>query len=174
MAGACILMVVFTALIFGARILGDSQPPKAALAQLHLTDCSLPCWLGIIPGQTRFAEAVERVSAAYPQNPPAITDGRIANTETPFGQIILMADRTGIVHRISLPTFNLKGVSLADAVSLLGTPLWVVGSHPVAAYYGCNSFMAVISGTSVDAGWLQRLVIIDIQDVGYSCPGEAQ
>ena len=32
--------------------------------------------------------------------------------------------------RISLPTFNLKEVSLADTVGLLGTPLWVVGSHP--------------------------------------------
>ena len=171
-AGMGALTVVFAALIYGARWLGNVQPPKAALAQLHLTDCTLPCWLGITPGQTQFAEAVERVSAVYPQSQPAITDGRIANAETPFGQIILMADRAGIVHRISLPTFNLKGVSLADAVGLLGTPLWVVGTHPSTAYYGCNSFMAVISGTSVDAGWLQRLVIIDIQDVGYSCPAE--
>jgi hypothetical protein len=172
--GICLLTITFVALMYGAQALGSRLPPRAALAQLHLTDCVLPCWLGITPGQTRFTDAVERISAVYPQNKPSITDGRIANTETPFGQIILVADRAGIVHRISLPTFNLKGVSLADAVSLLGTPLWVVGSHPVAVYYGCNSFMAVISGTSVDAGWFQRLVIIDIQDVGYSCPAEPQ
>ena len=169
-AGMCALTLTFVALIYGARTLGNAQPPKAALAQLHLTDCALPCWLNITPGQTPFADAVERISTVYPQNKPAITDGRIANTDTPFGQIILMADRNGIIRRISLPTFNLKEVSLADTVGLLGTPLWVVGSHPVAAYYGCNTFMAVISGTSVDAGWRQRLVIIDIQDVGYSCP----
>ncbi|MEO8394674.1 MAG: hypothetical protein ABI700_16895 [Chloroflexota bacterium] len=169
-AGIGALTLVFAALIYGAQTLGSRQPPSAALAQLHLTECALPCWLGIIPGQTQFSDAVDRVSAAYPQSKSSITDGRIANTETSFGQIILMADSSGIVHRISLPTFNLKGVTLADAVGVLGRPLWVVGKHPVAAYYGCNTFMAVISGTSVDTGWRQRVVIIDIQDVGYSCP----
>ena len=162
--------VAFTGLIFAARELGNHQPPSAALAQLHLTDCALPCWLGITPGQTTLIEAVRRVTAAYPQTSPSIIDGRIANAETSFGQIILMADRVGIVHRISLPTFNLKGVSLADAVSLLGTPTWMVGVHPAAVFYGCVTFQAVVSGGSVDGGWRQRLVIIDIQDVGYSCP----
>ncbi len=168
--GICALTLAFVTLIYGVRTLGGRLPPTAALETLHLTECALPCWLGIIPGQTRLTDAIDRVSVAYPQSKPLITNGRIANADTSFGQIILMADSTGIVHRISLPTFNLKGVTLADAVGLLGTPLWVVGSHPVAAYYGCNTFMAVISGGSVDAGWHQRLVIIDIQDVGYSCP----
>ena len=170
----CALTLAFAACIFAARMIGSTQPPSPALAQLHLTDCTLPCWLGITPGQTTLVDAVRRVTAAYPKTVPSIIDGRLVNADTTFGQIILMADRAGIVHRISLPTFRLKGVALADAVSLLGKPTWVVGIHPTAVYYGCTSFLAVISGSSVDGGWQQRLVIIDIQDVGYSCPAGKQ
>ena len=127
-----ILSAGFALLILAARAVRIAQPLPEALAQLHLTDCALPCWLGITPGKTHIEEAVQRVNVAYPLAAPTITNGRVVNADTPFGQVIMIADSTGIVHRISLPAFKLKGVTLADAVSLLGTPTGVVGVHPVA------------------------------------------
>lgn len=63
--------------VFAARL---SSPPDY-LAELHFTDCELPCWMGIIPGKTTLSEAQQiilkafstsRVYAAtvYPISPP--------------------------------------------------------------------------------------------------------
>ncbi len=166
-------VLAFTALIFAARAAGNAQPPPDALAQLHLTDCALPCWIGIVPGETRFDEAVRLVSAVYPQAEVTITGQGKAprfNADTEFGQILLSADRAGIVHRISLPLYKLKSLILADVAALLGSPTGVVGREPVAVYYGCLTYQAVIAGGSVNGGWRQRPIIIEIQDRGYSCP----
>lgn len=163
----------FAALIFAARMTGHAQPPPEPLVQLHLTDCALPCWIGIVPGETRFDQAVERVSIVYPQADVTITGQGKAprfNADTEFGQILISADRAGVVHRISLPIYKLRGIMLADVAGLLGSPTGTVGIHPVTVYYGCMSFQVVISGGTVNGGWRQRPIIIDIQDRGYSCP----
>lgn len=167
-------VLVFAALILAARLAGNAQPPAAALVGLHLTDCALPCWIGIVPGVTRFDEAVRLVSAVYPQAEVTITGQDKAprfNADTDFGQILLLADRAGIVHRISLPLYKLHGLMLADVAGLLGRPTGTVGREPVTVYYGCQTYQAVIAGGSVNGGWRQRPIIIEIQDRGYSCPG---
>jgi hypothetical protein len=168
-------VLAFAGLIFAARLAGHAQPPPDALTQLHLTDCALPCWIGIVPGQTRFDEAMRRVYAVYPQASDAMITRQDKsprfNVDTDFGQILLLADRAGVVHRITLPIFRLRGIVLADVAGLLGSPTGAVGREPVAFYYGCVNFQALIAGGSVDGGWRQRPILIDIQDVGYSCPG---
>ncbi len=158
--------------IFGARLIGQMQPPSDELAGLHLTDCALPCWLGITPGETSYEAAVQRISTAYPQVVPpaqATTDMHF-NVETPFGQILLSADRRGVVHRMTIHTFNLRGVTLGSVVSLLGAPTWRVGRPPTVIYYGCETYLTVVAGRSADGGWQQPIAYIDIQDTGYSCP----
>ncbi len=172
-----VLAAGFALMIAVIQTVGSAQPPSEAIQALHLTDCILPCWLGITPGKTHFDEAVQRVSAVYAQGAPLTGSEQTLprlNLDTSFGQIILSADKDGIIHRISLATYKLKGVSLGDAVSVLGKPTWVVGKHPVAIFYGCETFQTVISGGSADQGWGQKLIIIDIQDAGYSCPASAQ
>lgn len=39
--------------------------PVEQLAPLRLGDCVLPCWIGIVPGETLIAEASARVQAVY-------------------------------------------------------------------------------------------------------------
>src|SRR6185295_15357265 len=38
---------------------GRTEPPPELVRQLHLTDCTMPCWIGITPGATQ-AETVNR------------------------------------------------------------------------------------------------------------------
>jgi hypothetical protein len=44
---------------------GHHQPDSPWLAELRLTECELPCWNGITPGQTTMADARQRVEATY-------------------------------------------------------------------------------------------------------------
>ena len=57
-----------TALIFlvlAAIWLGRHQPPSEWIDVLHLTDCELPCWLDITPGETSIDRAQEQVEAVF-------------------------------------------------------------------------------------------------------------
>ena len=172
--GICALTLAFVSMIFAARALGNGEPPATALAPLHLTDCAFPCWMGITPGKTRFDEALQQMNAAFPHSLVSITGGRIINLDTSFGQVLLTGGNDGVIHRISLPSFRLKGVLLGDIVGLLGMPTWIVGVNPTAIYYGCETYEVAVSGGTVSGGWRQRIVIIDIQDVGYPCPSTQQ
>jgi len=64
----------FAALIGGALLVGRGQPESPLIERLHLSDCALPCWIGILPGETptgramqRFAETFYRPGSAAPQ-----------------------------------------------------------------------------------------------------------
>jgi hypothetical protein len=57
------------AVFAGAAILtGIVQPPSDWVTLLHLNDCELPCWIGIVPGKTTFAEAQRQIEAVYRNN----------------------------------------------------------------------------------------------------------
>jgi hypothetical protein len=57
---SCYLLAIGT-----ATHIGRSQLVPVALARLHLTDCTLPCWIGIELGQTSRLEARERILAVF-------------------------------------------------------------------------------------------------------------
>jgi len=59
------LWIFVCALLLAARLIGSAQPVPENVAILHLTDCELPCWIGIIPGQTTFEDARQRVQEVY-------------------------------------------------------------------------------------------------------------
>ncbi len=48
-----------------ATALGRLQPVPGTLATLRLTDCALPCWIGIEVGRTSRLEARERILAVF-------------------------------------------------------------------------------------------------------------
>ena len=58
---ASLLMLLIGAAIF----VGLQQPPSEWVTLLHLDECELPCWIGIEPGKTTYAEAQQRIEAAY-------------------------------------------------------------------------------------------------------------
>jgi hypothetical protein len=58
--------VAFTALVSAARLVGHGLPESAPVHQLHLSDCALPCWIGIVPGATSASEAMRYLLETFP------------------------------------------------------------------------------------------------------------
>lgn len=63
---ALILAIILITL--AALLIGRAQPIPARVALLHLTDCHLPCWIGIVPGRTKFDDALGKIKIAYPHS----------------------------------------------------------------------------------------------------------
>jgi hypothetical protein len=60
-----VLPAVLAILSAAALSLGQSQPPSDWFVILHLNECALPCWIGIVPGITSKIEAQRRIEAAF-------------------------------------------------------------------------------------------------------------
>jgi hypothetical protein len=60
-----LLCILFASGIFIALAVGQQQPPSEWFTALRFEMCELPCWVGIIPGQTTMGEAEARVEEAY-------------------------------------------------------------------------------------------------------------
>ena len=117
------LSAVFVLLIMTARAMGSAQPPPEAIQALHLTDCQLPCWLGITPGKTTFDEVVQRVNASHPVTtnirPSENTlDGwyQVGSASVPA---IITWDMSGIVVQITLITSDVQNFVAGDVVIIL-------------------------------------------------------
>jgi hypothetical protein len=52
-------------LIIAAIFTGHQQSPSAWAQLFHLDDCELPCWIGIVPGQTTLIEGQQQVERLY-------------------------------------------------------------------------------------------------------------
>ena len=59
------LTTLFFVLSLAAISIGHQQPSSTWTKILHLDECELPCWIGIIPGQTTLAEAQKQIEQAY-------------------------------------------------------------------------------------------------------------
>jgi hypothetical protein len=51
--------------ISGILFVSRQQPLPIALERFHLNVCSLPCWIGIVPGQTTIGEAYTLIKTSY-------------------------------------------------------------------------------------------------------------
>src|SRR6185369_16168356 len=58
-----IISVVLT--VSGAVVIGRDLPPPSSVEFLHFEACSLPCWIGIVPGRTRRNDAQQILEATY-------------------------------------------------------------------------------------------------------------
>lgn len=87
-----------------AVLIGRQQPESSILSQMHLTDCELPCWIGIIPGKTTLAEANKRLQAVYgatlDQNSTLLDHNSTLLYENL--SIVINTDDNSIVDHISL------------------------------------------------------------------------
>src|SRR5260221_10010058 len=54
--------------IYSAVLLGRKTAVSPAIVMLHLSECILPCWVGIVPGKTTVAEARENIAHVYGEN----------------------------------------------------------------------------------------------------------
>jgi hypothetical protein len=60
-----ILNLLFVTGILFARLIGQTQPLSNSIARLHLTDCVLPCWAGIVLGETKVDTGIEQLRKAF-------------------------------------------------------------------------------------------------------------
>src|SRR5258708_19418668 len=147
-----IMLLLVTVATGVALLLGRAQPMPDQLALLHLGDCQLPCWIGIVPGKTTVGEARQRIKNVYGKissfavDETEITSCCIKIVED--GQLRLLItlntwgnqpDSTGIqliyldlVRQRSELTPNL---SIADTIGFLGNPNYFVFSPPSGGHF---------------------------------------
>ncbi len=166
------LTALFALLIVTIEAISGAYPPPA-LAALHLTDCQLPCWLGITPGQTTLDQAVYRIQTAYPQ--ATLNVNRSAASFVVRGNstrlaINVFADSRAVVSDLLLYTYDFDGLALGDVVSLLKKPFHLFGAPPLIAVPICPSYLIGVSGSTVGDGWQRSLAVLEIQDTNGNTP----
>ncbi len=72
MSRVLLVLGVLLLAVNGARLVGHAQPPPRRVLLLHLTDCELPCWIGIVPGVSTYDEAAALIRRSYPATAFAI------------------------------------------------------------------------------------------------------
>jgi len=166
------LSVVFAALIFAARTIGGTQPPPEALQKLHLTDCALPCWIGIIPGKTTFEDAAQLITHIYPQ--ADFPGGGYVRVRYPVGSSYVEIDTetvAGIVHEIIIGLPREGGITLGDIANLLGMPTCEGGQPYTVPIYGLSprTFAYIVPYTDKIKTWYAEVNDIEIYDNVNPC-----
>lgn len=151
-----VLIIYFTclALIYLARLLGQVQPLPSNMAMLHLSDCVLPCWIGIVPGKTKISEAhvlIARIYGKYPYTIRITGNNTFLITNQTNNEIIsvrlddLGTDRTenAIIHVIRIQPYTSdlppRSPTIGDLYSTLdGSPQEIILSA------GLNSPQSVL------------------------------
>ena len=172
---SAIWSAAFALLIGAALALGHIQPPPQILERLHLAECALPCWLGIIPGQTTFEEAVRSLSAVYPG---AVTVGSAAgeSTVTVEGSASLIA-RNGVIDSLEFSggLFLDGKVTLGDIAiaSLIGAPPCKIAERDMLGLliYSAHESTAVVVGQHTpEKRWRNPVAYIAVLTNLAVCP----
>jgi hypothetical protein len=162
--GLCELILTLVLLITGARALGNLQPLPEALAQLHLTDCALPCWLGITPGKTTFEEAVGQVSAVYPHtNLYGGSLYAVVQIGSAEGSIEIRTDSESVVRRIIIVVPSMGELTRGDIASVVGTPTCEGDSANIAIYGSSpRTFAYLLPSSLTRRAWYAVINAIEI------------
>ena len=156
-----IMLLLVTVATGAALLLGRAQPMPDQLALLHLGDCQLPCWIGIMPGKTTVGEARQRIKDVYGKmsgfavDETEITSCCIKIVEDGQSRLLItlntwgnQPDSTGI-QLIYLDVVKQGGeltpnLSIADTIGFLGNPSYFVfsaasgGQFPPTLIYTAN------------------------------------
>jgi hypothetical protein len=140
------LCLTLSGMVMLVTVIGRQQPASQALLTLHLTDCALPCWIGIVPGQTPIGDARYRLAEVFglPRERFAVPSDNVASVvwvplpdaSRPVYHILVYFDSVqNITRRIDVPAgpgtvTRPDGItpSLGDVVSLLGAPSCVLAT----------------------------------------------
>lgn len=122
-----VLSAILSLLVTATIWLGSRLPYHSIIDFLHLTDCKLPCWIGIIPGKTTIREAREHVYLTYSKEIITELSGglsvRIADNNVVF-HVLFFEDmaRNNPVRVIRLSVYDYKA-TYSDFIHLLGKPI---------------------------------------------------
>ncbi len=153
------LTLIFAFGTVAALLIGRAQPIPPRLAMLHLTDCDLPCWIGIVPGVTTVGDAKKLIRQMYNADIYSVSESaggsvgvfsRAANDFSGFSVLLNYPNTssTDTVYLIVLNPFLRLGLVYGDVESAATKPLGTV-----MAVYGTNRLFLSALKTSPDA-WL--------------------
>ncbi len=162
---------LFALIILTARLIGNLRTPEAVQI-LHLTDCRLPCWLGIIPGKTSFDEAAQRVSATYPHMQIIGHMTIYANFQlgSSYGNAEITTRKDGIVHQMVLTLPASGGITLGDLGSLYGAPACQSGQPNLVPVYGSSARMVAYVMPYANSGTDYYTAVNDIEMFDFFNP----
>ncbi len=127
-------------------VFGRQQPASDRITALHLTDCTPPCWIGVVPGQTSLREARRRVGEVFgpsgeqfdspTQDLTSLVAIPLPDADNrPRFFLVYLNGVQGITEGITLPAGITNTItspnampSLGEIVSLLGTPSCVLAT----------------------------------------------
>lgn len=166
---ALALSALFTILIFGAQALGSTQPTPEGLQALHLTECQLPCWIGIVPGQTKFEDAVRQMRAIYPEIEFRVSTAcAVYQVNGNSGQACVSANGGEIINAMNLyPPFGIP-LLLGDVVGLLGNPACGFSRNRNILFVNYYAEMGVAYLIPAGRSWRAPLNNIEIHDKAES------
>jgi hypothetical protein len=117
--GALSVWLVMMAAVAVAYVIGRAQPAPSAITNLHLDDCPLPCWLGIVPHVTSMDEARTTLRRVFDTGADTyLTEDRAAN-----GFIVWNRDRQRLMtieFPLSVNTVNLLRININRNYPTLG------------------------------------------------------
>jgi hypothetical protein len=129
--------------------------PPEFVANLHLSECALPCWNGIMPGETLFPDAIQRIHETYANNDQAeIEDGIVSPKITlkrgnkPYVVIELYGSKT-TVYQITFDFINAQ-VEFRDLYFIFGPPMRVISERDqlyIMLYGDRDQYGAYLVGT---------------------------
>ncbi len=164
-------MFVFTLLIFTAQRIGEAQPLPEALRDLHLTDCTLPCWNGITLGTMQMGVAFQRLTAQYgAAKQTFFADGAVINvpyaTGSSSGMLEFYVDPRGVVRQVRMYFDEPKVLTLGEIAGLLGMPTATFGIQPSTISYQCASTLIIIASGGSQR-WFNPVEVFSISYLDY-------
>ncbi|HLY25248.1 MAG TPA: hypothetical protein VKQ72_02840 [Aggregatilineales bacterium] len=123
------VIILLTASIGGVNAFEQAQPVSDRLEMLHLTDCVVPCWIGIVPGKTRMNDALQRIKEVYGNTPGYTLSAnllrlRLDNDLTGLS-IALLPDDFYQDNIVELITFDFQDITVGDLMSLCAFPRYI-------------------------------------------------
>jgi hypothetical protein len=135
------LFLLFSVAIIVMILIGRAKLIPDRLAMLHLTDCQIPCWIGITPSKTTISQAKAYIDAVYATAPDYLIVDTQESDDTLLQFLIhtksssdgvafirVSASHNGVIAWIDITFFDLKGQPLgipptiAELHSILGPP----------------------------------------------------
>lgn len=145
---AAALCIAFTLMGLAARAFGGMQPPSAVLDQLHLTDCALPCWMGIVPGTSSHDDVVAQMADAGTMIPSADSQQNFFQLSDGKGSVnVAYSAASSIVRTLEIFPATIYRLRFGDAAALLGLPSCVFNMDEalVAVYDTPGSYKVIVT-----------------------------
>ncbi|SRR5258708_6625418 len=98
------LWVTLVAAVVIAVGVGHQQPASKRLTQLHLNDCELPCWIGIVPGKTTLEDAQKHITGIYGQSYDVAYD--VFDSQSTYRQVYVNITEKGDVKEENTMSFE--------------------------------------------------------------------